>query len=522
MILNTVVTYARSVIGAGLAIFGSRWVLSALGPVDFGLFSVVGSIIIFITFLNSVMSGSASRHYAYALGQADADEVNRWFNAALGIHMVLAAVLVLAGWQIGQYVIVHYLTIPSERLAASLWVFRVSLISAFTSMISVPFIAMFTAKQHIAQLAIWNLLYSVLVFSLAWCLRYVSGDRLLFYAVGMVCVILLVQVGQISWAMACFKECRVKPKHWFHRSRVKEIVSFAGWNLFGSFGGILRNQGTALLLNIQFGPRVNAAYGIANHVSAQSDQLAAAMLGAFTPEITTSEGRGDRSRMLSLAQRASKFGTILVMLFAIPLMMEMDYVLALWLKEPPQYSAVFCRMILATFLIDRLSIGYMVAVQAYGKIAGYQATLGSCLILTLPLVWLFFQFGAPPVAFGVAFITTMLCVSAGRVLWVRKLFGVPVRQWISGVLLPCVFVGSASALTALALCWFLPPSFVRCCLVLFASCLATLGMAWGLALGSGEREFLKQTINKIRLKMRRSRGSQQYSEAVQQGLGNGS
>ena len=152
-------------------------------------------------------------------------------------------------------------------------------------------------------------------------------------------------------------------------------------------------------------------------------------------------------------------------------MMEMDYVLALWLKEPPQYSAVFCRMILATFLIDRLSIGYMVAVQAYGKIAGYQATLGSCLILTLPLVWLFFQFGAPPSHLVLRLLLRCLCLGRAR-LWVRKLFCVHVDSGYRAFFYN-VSCGSASALTA-RFVLVLPPSFVRCCLVLFAS-FSTLG-----------------------------------------------
>lgn len=502
IVLNTIATYTRSLVGAALALFASRWVLNALGDVDFGLFSLVGSIVIFITFLNTVLSGSAARYYAYSIGRDDSAEVNRWFNAALSMHIVLAVVLVLAGWLIGEIVITRFLTIPPERLSASLWVFRVSLISAFFSMLSIPFIAMFTAKQRIAELAAWNMLFSVLIFVLAWILQYIATDRLKFYAAGMVSIIVFVHTAQIVWALAVFRECRIHCHQWYDKQRFKQIFSFAGWSLIGNMGMLLRNQGSAILLNIQFGPRVNAAYGIANQVSTQTNQLAAAMIGAFSPEITTSEGRGDRARMLSLAQRASKFGTILVMLFAIPLMVEMDYVLKLWLVQPPLYSAILCRLILITFVIDRLTVGNMLAVMAHGKIAAYQATLGTCFVLTLPLAWVFLKLGAPPTSVGLAFIITMTVVSAGRVLWVRRLFDVPVSQWALTVLLPCGIVALAATLAALAPRLLLPGSFSRLVCAVTISIIVSLPTTWFLALDKGEREFFKQNLRRFLSKSR--------------------
>ncbi|MGA2915468.1 MAG: hypothetical protein ABSE89_05530 [Sedimentisphaerales bacterium] len=497
IVLNTAATYTRSVLSAGLVLFSSRWVLNALGQSDYGLFSVVGSIIVFITFLNAVMAGSAARHYAFSIGQGDLLEVNRWFNAALSIHLILAAVLVLIGWPVGEYVIAHILTIPADRISACIQVFRVSLVSAFASMVSIPFVAMFTAKQRIAELAAWNMFYSLMTFVLAWILTSAPGDRLLFYAVGMVGILVFVQFAQVFWAVAIFHECRINYHQWLDKHRFKEILSFACWNLIGSFGSILRNQGSAILLNIQFGPKVNASYGIANQVSAQTDQLAAAMIGAFSPEITTSEGRGDRTRMLSLAQRANKFGTLLVLLFAIPLMVEMDYILKIWLREPPLHTALFCQLILATFIIDRLSVGNMMAVNARGKIAAYQATLGTCLVLTLPLAWIFLKLGAPPTSVGVAFIITMIAVSAGRVLWVRQLFAMLVSQWLGAVVLPSLIVGSAALFAAMAIRWLMPVSLARLVCVTAVSIVTALVTAWFLALDKGEREFFGQNLRRF-------------------------
>lgn len=497
IVLNTAAAYARSVLGTGLALFSIRWVLNAMGQTDFGLFSIVGSLIIFVTFLNNVMAGSVSRHYAFAIGHGDTYEVNRWFNAALSIHLCIAVALTLVGWPVGEYVIAHLLNIPSDRFIVCIWVFRISLSSAFVSMVAVPFVAMFNAKQNIAELSIWGMLQSIMTFALAYSITSVSGDRLLFYAVGMVTILIFIQSIQIFRAVVIFRECGIERRLWFDKKRLREIFSFASWNLIGSLGVTLRDQGVALLLNIYFGPKVNAAYGIANQVSAQTNQLAAAMIGAFSPEITASEGRGDRERMLSLSFRSCKFGAVLVMLFAIPLLAEMDYVLKLWLREPPVYTALFCQLILCTFIIDRLSAGYMMAVNAHGRIAAYQLTLGTSLVFTLPLAWLFLILGYSPTSVGFAFIITMAACSIGRVFWVRHLFGVPVRVWLITVFMPCVAVACAATFAALAPRLFLHASFLRLMLASIASVAASLLTAWFIALDSKERAFITQNTWRV-------------------------
>lgn len=494
---NTIATYTRTVFTVALTLFSSRWVLHALGVTDFGLFSVVGSVIIFITFLNTVMAGSAARYFAYSIGQGDFAEVNHWFNAALSIHLCLAFLLILIGWPLGEYAVGHILTVPEDRVTACVWVFRISLVSAFFSMVSVPFIAMFTAKQHISELAAWGILQSTLAFILAWLLRYATGDRLLFYATGMVVILVVIQVTQIFRAMAIFEECSIIFRQWFDQYRLKSIFSFAIWTLIGASGGLLRDQGSAILLNLFFGPSVNAAYGIAGQVSSQTNRLSAAMISAFSPEITASEGRGDRSRMLSLSQRASKIGTILVLLLAIPLMIEIDYVLKLWLIEPPPFAALFCQLILGTFLLDRLSVGYMLAVNAHGKIAAYQATLGTSLLLTLPLGWLFLENGFAPTSIGIAFIITMTIASLGRVFWGRHLFKISVYSWVAGVVWPSIVVAVFATVVGLTIHWLLQPSFLRLFLVITASTTILLLTAWHLALDCKEQEFLRKCTLKV-------------------------
>lgn len=498
LVLNTAATYGRSVFALGLTLFSSRWVLNSLGQTDYGLFSLVGSVIVFITFLNGVMAGSVSRYLAYAIGRGDSEDVTHWFNTALSLHLCFAFSLVLIGWPIGDYVIAHVFHIPPDRIPACLWVFRVSLVSAFASMVSIPFVAMFTAQQNITEISAWGILQSVLSFSLAYTLTRISGDRLLFYAIGMVAIIVFIQAVMVFRAFSIFRECRVVAKQWFDVSRFKNIFSFAIWNLIGSTGATFRDQGSNILLNLYFGPGVNAAFGIAKQVSAQTNQLSAAMLGAFSPEVTASEGRGDRQRMLNLSHRACKYGTILIMLFAIPLIAEMDYVLKFWLRTPPPYTALFCQWILGGFLIDRLTTGYMIAVNARGKIAAYQATVGISLLLTLPLAWLFLWLGYLPTSVGVAFVITSVVCSLGRVLWLRRLFGEPIKRWLQTVVLPCLIVGVVAAAAAWAPRWLMPPSFARLACATALSVAAALLATWLITFDSSERTFFRQNSRRFR------------------------
>jgi len=501
LVLNTAVTYTRSLVGAGLALFSSRWVLNGLGQVDYGLFSLVGSILVFIAFLNSVMASSASRHFAYYIGQGDSTEVNRWFNAAFSIHLCIAVALTLAGWGIGDYLILRVFNIPQVRIAVCQQVFHISLVSLFTGMLSIPFVAMFRAKQCIAELSLWDMLHSALNFVLAYYLMQAADDRLIFYAAGMTAILVVYHSGQMFRAAFGFQECAFVFRQWFDKKRVTEIFSFAFWNLIGSLGATLRDQGSAILLNLYFGPKVNAAYGIAKQVSTQTGQLAGAMLGAFSPEITSREGRGDRSGMLDLALRASKFGTLLVLIFLVPLMMEMEYVLRLWLVAPPLYTAPLCRLILCMLLIDRLSTGYMLAINAHGKIAGYQATLGTTLVLTLPLAWLLLHLGCEPPSVGVAFIFTMAGCSFGRVLWARYLLKAPIRRWVTTVVIPCGIVGVLSTVAASLPWYFFESNFSRLVLVTGGSLVVYSVSTWFIALDQSERVFLGQNMQRLVQKM---------------------
>ena len=330
VILNAAATYGRSLVGMVIGLFSIRWVLAALGTSDYGLYCVVGAIIPFITFFNGILGISVSRYYAYSIGQAQKDgvagvndDLKRWFNTALSIHLVVPFALILAGAPLGEYAIRHWINIPPDRIEACAWVFRIALVTTFLSMTSVPFTAMYTAKQYIAVLAGFGILASILNFCFAAMLFHVTSDKLIVYAIFMLIVNAGIPFCQIFFAVLKFPECRMKFAYLWDRKRLSSVASFAGWTLFGGGGCLLATQGSMFVTNHFFGPVLNTSYGIAGQLTTQTGTLADALMGALSPAVTTREGSGDRSGTLRMASSTGKIGALLILVFAIPLGLEL-------------------------------------------------------------------------------------------------------------------------------------------------------------------------------------------------------
>lgn len=478
-----------------MGLFSTRWVLKALGKEDFGLYSVVGGLIVFITFLGSRLASSTQRFYAYAIGQGDPEEVKRWFNCALVLQIGFSALLVIIGVPFGNYLLDHVMNIPAGRLATCHWVYYLSILGAVGTMLTTPFLGMFYAEQRIFELSFWNVLQVALMFILALLLLRISGDLLLIYALGMVGIKLAIDLFQIFRAFYLFKACKFQL--FLNKSYSIELLSFTGWNLIAGVGSTLKNQGVAFLLNIYSGPVINASYGVANQVASQTNTLSSAVTHAISPEITSREGAGKRDMMISLSLRSSKFTTILTLLWFIPLYLEIDYVLGLWLYEVPKYTASFCKVVLFSYLIENISIGYSGAVSAYGKIAGYQATLGGLRVLTFPIIWVFFIVGFSPDLALSGMLITALGVTVGRVLWVKRLMGIPISLFVNSVLKKCIIISIMSITVGRFLDKTLEHSFTRLLIIITITSFCTLVSSWLFGFDKAEKEFVLNKMKRV-------------------------
>lgn len=388
IILNTCATYGRSLFALLVGLFTARWVLLSLGEVDFGLFGVVGGLIALCAVFNALLTSATTRFFAVAIGEArnqdrESGEENcrRWFNVAVLAHGVLAVVLVSVGYPIGVWAIEHWLTIPSERIADCIWVFRFSCLTAFVNMVNVPFNGMFVAKQEIAEQSLYSSFQTVFMFLIAGYMILHPGDWLFGYAALMSANSMIPELVICLRACMKYRECRLDFRQMRDLARLRKMALFALCQAFTGIGFICCNQGMNILVNKVFGPVLNASMGVATKVQTHASALTAALGNAFQPAIAAAWGAGDAAKMRRLSLQVTKFGLFGALVFVMPLLVGIDGVLKLWLKDPPPHSSLLCACLLMAFVIEKFGYGHEMALNAVGRIALYQLCLGLSMIL---------------------------------------------------------------------------------------------------------------------------------------------
>lgn len=437
ILVNALATYGRTLLAIFLGLFSSRWVLAALGDIDYGLMGVVGGILTFITFLNVISTNATARFFAFSVGRNDVDETRRWFNTALSFEIILPVSLVLIGFFVGQWAILHFLSIPADRLTTALWVFRFSLVTALVTMMCTPFTAMYTAKQNIAELSFWGMGISLTTFTFAYILTIIDGNHWLIYSAGVSLITITFMLLMSLRSYKKYVECKIVLEYMFIKDRLKQMTSFSIWTLFGTLGGIFYNVGTGIVLNkffppLQF-PSVNASYSIGSTVRGHTANVSNALIGAFTPEIVSSEGRGDRGAVIRNIFRAERLSFLIISVISIPILFEVDFILKVWLKNPPIYAGLFCRALIIAFMIDSLIGGFNAAIQATGNIRNYQIILSSFAYLSIGVSALLLFFGGGLLSVCGVIIGYNVVNVIGNVIFCKRLVGISIRQWLNDV-----------------------------------------------------------------------------------------
>lgn len=492
--LNIAAQYGRSLFALACGLFTSRWVLASLGTVDYGLFGVVGGLTAFIGFLNGMLATSVSRFYANAIGKGDLAEQREWFNTALFLHLVVPISLMAVGYPLASWAVRNWLTIPPARVETCLWVLRFSCIGAFAMMVSVPWRAMYAAKQLIAELTVYDVVRTGANVVFVYYMATHAGDWLARYALWCAAVSVIPEVLVAARAAFRFPECRIDARAFVCPRRLKPFFSYSCWQFFGLLGQLFRNQGLVVLVNKMLGVRTNAAMSLANNVNAQTASLAGALFAAFSPAIATAHGAGDLEGMRRLAFRASTFGVALILVFAVPLMLELPTVLVLWLRHPPPQTATLCGFVFAALLVDKATFGQMLALNAAGRVAAYLTAVGLCNVLTLPLAYLFVRGGGGVFGIGAALIFAGVVASLGRVWFARRLVGMSARQWVFRTVLPLAAVAAATAAAGFSARLVLPAGLVRVVLTTLLCEVVFLPLVWCVILDASDRARLRKAV----------------------------
>ncbi len=495
VMINAIATYGRTVLGIALGLFSGRWVLLSLGQVDYGLLGVVGGLFGFIVMFNTVSATSCSRYFALSVGNGDLAETNRWFNVAVFIHLIIPIGLVFVGLPLGEWAIDNLLTIPETRVHTAHLVFRISVASSFVAMVSAPYMGMMVAKQNITEMSLWHILGNLLRFVAIYAMLHYTGDAWLFYVAATSAISVVILIAQAYRCYHLYRECALHASRMIDFKRICSLFRFAGWQMLAAISGVCRGIGMGVLINQYFPPQkepsANASFTIGQNISSYSGILSSALLSAFLPEITATEGRGDRERMFSHATKASKFGTFLVVLVAIPLMIEVRPVLDLWLKTPPDFAWVFALYMIGQVLVENLTYGQMAAVNAVGRIGFYQCVVSGLTMCALPVAWILYVCGFGVGAAGLAILITYAFAMLARVILARFIIGYAVAPWFRQVFVPAIIVmGVAFGVGVLLKSFIKEAALFQIIAVSIVTDSCILVLSWGVLFNREERSFV--------------------------------
>jgi len=455
VVFNTFVLYAKMLITMVISLYSARLILDALGASDYGIFNLIGGVIFMLSFLNSAMSVSTQRYLSFHQGSGDFNLLKKIFTNSWVLHIGIGVVVVLVLLAFVPFLFHGFLNIPADRIPTAKVVYYFMTASMFFAILTVPFAALLNAHENMLWIAVVNIIDSVLKLAVALSLVcFFQSERLPIYGLLTACLSLATFLMYAIYCLKRYNECSVK-KYQIDKPLIKELSSFAGWNLFGALCSVGRSQGLAVILNVFLGTIVNAAYGIANNVSSQLSFFSQMMLKAINPQIAISEGMNDRQRMLRITMMACKFGFFLEAFIAIPVIFEMPEILRFWLKSVPENTVIFCILIIIASLASQLTVGLPSAVQAIGKIKAYQTVVGSIILFNLPIAYILLKTGFPAYSIIMSVIFIELVAGISRLLFIRKLGDLSIWVYFKRVFLKEII----PLLTTIVTCWIITESF---------------------------------------------------------------
>lgn len=497
VIFNTAILYVKVVLSLTIALVSVPLVLKALGASDYGLYNLVAGIVTMLAFLNNAMTVSSQRYMSVAMGENNEDKINSIFNTSFLLHLILGILVVLIFEIVGLFAI-YRLNIPSDRLWCAKFIYQFLIFSTFFKIISVPFDALINAKEDMLPLSVIELIDSVLMLIIAVTLPFVSVDRLIFYGLGILFIALITLFLKFFWCCRAYKEYRISLKSYKGRFYLKDMLGFTGWNLYGGLAMIGRNQGVAVIINLFLGTVANAAYGVANQINGALGHFSTTFQKAINPQLMKSEGMQDSKRLLRISFLSSKFSVLALAFFAVPLIIEMESVLHIWLKDNiPPYTLRLAQLILILSIAYQYSVGIMSAIQASGKIRNYQIIVGSILLLNIPLAYLVLVLGYPIHYILVGFIILEIISLCIRLTMANRLIGMRHNDYIRSVFLP-TFLNILIPTVACLIPYFLmEQSIIRTIVVSTVYCSVFLALMYKLALDESQRKQIISHIKKI-------------------------
>lgn len=500
--LNTLILYFRMILIMLVTLYTSRVILDELGVKDYGIYNVIGGVVMMFSFLNNCMTSSTQRFITFELGKGNIQKLKEIFSTALNIHIFIAIIIVLLAETIGLWFINEKLVIPNDRMHAANWVYQFSILTFCVNIIQVPYNAVLIAHEKMNIYAYISILEAILKLSIAYSLTIVTSDKLIAYGILVFIIQFIIRTIYQIYCKNKYQECQ--SRFWGSRKLYKEMSSFAGWNLFGSIAWLLRDQGINIVLNMFFGPVINAARGIASQVSNAVMGFITNFQVALNPQITKNYANNNILEMEKLTYLGIKFSFILLFIMSFPLCLNINYILKLWLVDVPDYTAYFIILIMIDSLIGNLfGVPLMTSLSATGKIKSYQITVSCIILCIVPIGYVILKQGydAPSVLYISIFFT--LIAGFIRFFFCHRLIGFSLRNLSQSVLIPIsnMTLLSLPIPVYLKLKYFQDNTIKNFIIISLTTILISTISAWFIGIKTNERRTIIQTIkNRIKNK----------------------
>lgn len=493
---NTLFLYMRMLLIMGVTLYTSRIVLQVLGVEDFGIYNVVGGVVSIISFFISSLSNVSQRYMNIGLGKQNLQEVEHAFRQSFTLMWLLSTMLLLFGETFGLWFVYNKLVIPPDRMVAALWVYQFSLVSVLSAINQVPLMGAIVAHEKMNMYAYLGLFEAFARLLIAYLLKLsATFDSLILYGMLTALVSVITWLFYAVYCVRSFSECKLR--FYWDLSLVKDMSRFIGQNLFGCFAWSAGVQGTNILLNLFFGPTVNAARAVSVQVSAVVTRFTENIMTAVKPQIIKSYASGDREYMIVLIKKSSKYAYFLAALFAIPVIIEIEFILEVWLGQVPEHTVAFTRLVLCESLIGVFIPPLWIAANATGRIKNNQVYGRMFTLAILPISYLLLKVQQDPM------IPFFVAVVANIGYWLYCLFDIhrqlklDVVRYMLEVVKPAIFLSVFLLFVGFVLVYYIQEdSFYRFLIVLASMLLVGTGVIYGL-LSEGEREFVSSIFRKL-------------------------
>lgn len=496
---NTIFMYMRMAITMLVGLYTSRVVLRVLGVEDYGLYNVIGGIIALFNVLNNALINTTSRFITVTLANGNATETRRTFNMAFLMHFAVALFLIVLGETVGLWYLDHKLVIPVGREFAAGWLYQFTIITAVLGTVNVPYNACIVAHEKINIFAILQVIDSFLKLGIVFVIQVTQYDKLIFYAVLMLLVTVFNFLFNFGYCQKKFKEVRIL--FYWSGNKFKEMLKFIGWALVGNFSNMFYTQGINLMLNAFCGPAVNAARGIAVQVQGVVAQMAHNVQTAINPQILKTYAVNDLGRMHMLICASSRYCYYLLLLFSLPIMLEANYILHLWLGVVPEHTVSFIRLTLMTVLLDAFINPMFTANLASGRLNLYYIPVSVISVTFMFITYFAIKYTLMPESTFLCYLAMVAIGLVIRVFVMQKQVQLKPGIYIKTAILPAIVVTLLASVLPIASHSMVEGNVARLFLSIIISVVSTMAAVWAVGISKQERQFavqfVKNKLNKV-------------------------